>query len=73
MDKKPIIDIKEDITFIKDRINNIEKNIQELKQLFKEMKQSTSSIIESIELKELHDKRIEQENIDKINNSWFWK
>ncbi len=72
MDKKPIDNIKEDILFIKVKVVNIENNIKDLKDLFNDMKSQTQSIIESIELKELHDKRIELNNKIGGSKGWFW-
>ena len=74
MDKKPIDNIKEDISFIKVKVENIENNIKELKELFNDMKLKTKSIIESIELKELEDRRVEELN-NQVNNrlrGWWW-
>ena len=70
--KKPIDNIKEDISFIKVKVENIENNIKEIKDLINDMKNNTRSIIESIELKEVEDRRINEENIKKINNNSSW-
>ena len=70
--KKPIDNIKEDISFIKVKVENIENNIKEIKDLINDMKYNTLSIIESIELKEVEERRINQENLKKIKDNTWW-
>ena len=70
--KKPIDNIKEDISFIKVKVENIETNIKEIKDLINDMKYNTLSIIESIELKEVEERRINQENLKKIKDNTWW-
>lgn len=69
--KKPIIDIKDDISFIKEKVNNVEKNILELKEIFKDIQKITGSIVESIELKEVEDRRIHVETLKVKSGSWW--
>tara|TARA_R110002126_G_scaffold189468_1_gene337757 strand:+ start:98 stop:322 length:225 start_codon:yes stop_codon:yes gene_type:complete len=70
--KKPIDNIKEDISFIKVKVENIENNIKEIKDLINDMKYNTLSIIESIELKEVEERRINEENLKKIKDNTWW-
>ena len=70
--KKPIDNIKEDISFIKVKVENIETNIKEIKDLINDMKYNTLSIIESIELKEVEERRINEENLKKIKDNTWW-